>query len=112
MSVEAIGEKIEKDEEKIRKEARFDPRKVRQDQARQNTARHLEENDFHFRDASAAIDMFLKGKIPCAIRACDKINRVRLYIRYKSFLEWAGWGKGDYGDGGPPETDEDYERLW
>lgn len=112
MSVEEIGEKIEKDEEKIRKEARFDPRKVGQDQARQNTTRHLEENDFHFHDASATNDMFLKGKFPCAIRACDKIKRVRVYIRCESFLEWAGWGNGDYGDGGPPETDEDYERLW
>ena len=52
--------------------------------------------------------MFLKGKFPCGLRACDKIKHLRVYIRCESFIDWAGWDDEDCGDAGPPETDEDF----
>jgi len=104
-----IDEKIEEDAQRIWNESRFDPRKVGEEQARQNTSQYLEENEFHLRDAAANIEIFLKGRFPCGIRACDKIKHLRVYIRCEEFLEWAGWGEGDYGDCGPEETGEDFE---
>ncbi|KAI4611974.1 hypothetical protein J4E80_007426 [Alternaria sp. BMP 0032] len=107
---EDVDGKIEKDAQRIWNESRFDPRKVGEEQARQNTSQYLEENEFHFRDAKANIEMFLKGRFPCGIRACDKIKHLRVYIRCEEFLNWAGWDEEDEdcGDAGAQETDEDF----
>ncbi|KAI4694610.1 hypothetical protein J4E81_006208 [Alternaria sp. BMP 2799] len=107
---EDVYGKIEEDAQRIWNESRFDPRKVGEEQARQNTSQYLEGTEFHFRDAKANIEMFLKGRFPCGIRACDKIKHLRVYIRCEEFLNWAGWDEEDEdcGDAGAQETDEDF----
>ena len=104
-------ETAREENENIWKQPHFSPQKIGSEQAHQSTITYLEEGDFHFRDARVGMEDFLKKPFPCGTRPCEKMKRLRVYVRADDFLEWAGWGDDDedYGDAGIPSPGFDFE---
>jgi hypothetical protein len=84
---EAAREEIEY----IRSEVRFNPDKVGQDEALQNTKQYFEENEFHLRYTGFGLTSFLTEEFPWGARPCDLIKWLRVYVHCENFAEWVTW---------------------